>query len=152
MAHERTKRLVVGTNTENVPDNFQTHSCHKAKHSTLETKHFVKERWDPLLIMTIWVMSKRCWTRRTWTSEFHDYQILLWSMRKVPAFDNSIQKIETHPNRHALQQDPRQNQACNPFSPKSKQMTQEAGNNELFELLETDPKTQCTTMHCNTGT
>ena len=31
-AHERTRRLVVGTNTENVPE------------STLETKNFVKER------------------------------------------------------------------------------------------------------------
>ena len=32
----------------------------KAKHSTLEIKHFVKEREDPLLIMTIEVMSKQC--------------------------------------------------------------------------------------------
>ena len=27
MAHERTKRLVVETNTENVPDDCQTRSC-----------------------------------------------------------------------------------------------------------------------------
>ena len=33
-----------------------------------------------------------------------------------------IQKIEIHPNRHALQQDLRQNQSFNPFSPESKQM------------------------------
>ena len=33
-----------------------------------------------------------------------------------------IPKIENHPNRHALQQDLRQNQAFNPFSPESKQM------------------------------
>ena len=55
-----------------------------------------------------------------------------------------IQKIENHPDRHALQQDLRQNQAKNPFSPESKKMIQEAGNIELFEFLETDPKTQCT--------
>ena len=54
-----------------------------------------------------------------------------------------IQKIENHPNRRALQQDLRQNQAYNPFSPESKKMIQEVGNIELFELLETDPKTQC---------
>ena len=54
-----------------------------------------------------------------------------------------IQKIENHPNRHALQQDLRQNQSCNPFSPESKQMIHEVGNIELHELLETDPKTQC---------
>ena len=37
----------------------------------------------------------------------------------------------------------RQNQAYNPFSPESKRMIQDVGNVELFELLETDPKTQC---------
>ena len=55
-----------------------------------------------------------------------------------------IQKIENHPNRHALQQDLRQNQSFNPFSPESKQMIQDVGNVELCELLETEPKTQCT--------
>ena len=55
-----------------------------------------------------------------------------------------IQKIENHPDRHALQQDLQQNQAFYPFSPESKKMIQEVGNIELFELLETDSKTQCT--------
>ena len=55
-----------------------------------------------------------------------------------------IQKIENHPDRHALQQDLRQNQTYNLFSPETKEMIQEVGNIELFELLETDPKTQCT--------
>ena len=55
-----------------------------------------------------------------------------------------IQKIENHPNRHALQQDLRQNQSFNPFSQKSKQMIRDVGNIELCELLETEPKTQCT--------
>ena len=54
-----------------------------------------------------------------------------------------VQKIENHPNRHALQQDLRQNQAYIPFSPESKKMIQDVGNIELFELLETDSKTQC---------
>ena len=38
-----------------------------------------------------------------------------------------IQKIEIHPDRHALQQDLRQNQAYNPFSPESKKMLQDVG-------------------------
>ena len=46
-----------------------------------------------------------------------------------------IQKIENHPNRHALQQDLRQNQS------ESKQMIRDVGNIELYELLETEPKT-----------
>ena len=55
-----------------------------------------------------------------------------------------IQKIENHPDRHALQEDLRQNQSYNLFSPESKQMIQEVGNIELRELLETEPKTRCT--------
>ena len=54
-----------------------------------------------------------------------------------------IQKIENHPDRHALQQDLRQNQACNPFSPESKKMIQDVGNIEVCELLETEPTPQC---------
>ena len=54
-----------------------------------------------------------------------------------------IQKIENHPNRHALQQALRQNQSFNPFSPESKQMIREVGNIELCELLESEPKAQC---------
>ena len=54
-----------------------------------------------------------------------------------------IQKIENHPNRHALQQDLRQNQAYKRFSPQSKKMIQDVGNVALCELLETDSKTQC---------
>ena len=38
-----------------------------------------------------------------------------------------IQKIENHPDRNALQQDLRQNQSFNPFSPESKQMIRDVG-------------------------
>ena len=64
-----------------------------------------------------------------------------------------IQKSENHPDRHALQQDLRQNQSFNPFIPESKQMIQDVGNIELCELLETEPKTQCTVClsYWNTG-
>ena len=54
-----------------------------------------------------------------------------------------IQKIENHRDRHALQQNLRQNQSLNPFSPESKQMIRDVGNIELCELLETESKTQC---------
>ena len=54
-----------------------------------------------------------------------------------------IQKTENHPDRHALQQDLRQNQAYNPLSPESKKMIQDVGNIEFFELVETDSKSQC---------
>ena len=54
-----------------------------------------------------------------------------------------IQKIENHPNRHALQRDPQQNQSFNSFSQESKQMIHEVGNIELCELLDMEPKTRC---------
>ena len=54
-----------------------------------------------------------------------------------------VKKIENHPRRHALQQDLQQNKAYNPFSTTTKKMVQDVGNVELFELIETDPKTQC---------
>ena len=54
-----------------------------------------------------------------------------------------IQKIENHPDRHALQKDLQQNQSFNLFSPESKDMIHEVGYIELRELFETDPKTQC---------
>ena len=55
-----------------------------------------------------------------------------------------IQNIENHTNRHALQQDLRQNQSFNLFSPESKHMIRDVPNIELCELLETEPNTQCT--------
>ena len=54
-----------------------------------------------------------------------------------------IQKIENHPNRHALQRDLQQSHSFNPFSPESKQMIHQVGNIELCEYLDTEPKAQC---------
>ena len=54
-----------------------------------------------------------------------------------------IQKIENHPNRHALQRHLQQSRSFNLFSPESKEIVHEVGNVELCELLETEPKTQC---------
>ena len=54
-----------------------------------------------------------------------------------------VKKIENHPHRQDLQADPQQNNAYNTLSEKSKKMIKDMGNVELFELLETNPKTQC---------
>ena len=56
-----------------------------------------------------------------------------------------VKKIENHPHRQSLQRDLQQNKAYNPFSATSKKMIQDMSNVELFELFETDPKTQCKT-------
>ena len=52
-AHERTRRLVIETNTDKCQMVLKHVLFMKAKHPTWEAKHFVKERRDPLLIMTV---------------------------------------------------------------------------------------------------
>ena len=54
-----------------------------------------------------------------------------------------VKKIGNHPHRQSLQRDLQQNKAYNPFGTTSKKMIQDVRNVELFELFETDPKTQC---------
>ena len=56
-----------------------------------------------------------------------------------------VKKIESHPHREDLQADLHKSNAYNSFSEKSKKMIKDMDNVELFELFETDPKTQCKT-------
>ena len=56
---------------------------------------------------------------------------------------NLIQKIENHPQRHALQSDLQQHRQINPFSKKSQDVIEAAGNTELCEILDVEPKAQC---------
>ena len=77
-----------------------------------------------------------------------DFRILGLPHSVVKQADNSrvrelVKKIDNHPHRQSLQRDLQQNNAYNPFSETSKKMIQDVGNVELFELFETDPKTQC---------
>ena len=56
---------------------------------------------------------------------------------------NLIQKIENHPHRHTFQSDLQQHRQFNPFSKESQDVIKAAGNIELFELLDVEPKAQC---------
>ena len=56
---------------------------------------------------------------------------------------NLIQKIENHPQRQALQSGLQQHRPFNPFSKESQDVIKAAGNTELFELLDVEPKAQC---------
>ena len=144
MAHERTRRLLVETNTENVPDSCQTRSCHESETFNVGDKTVRERTVRPV------IDHDNLSHEQTMVNEANmDFRIpgLPHSVVKhaqSTSVRQLIQKIENHPDRHALQQDLRQNRAYNPFSPESKKMIQEVGNIELFELLETDPKTQCT--------
>ena len=55
---------------------------------------------------------------------------------------NLIQKIENHPQRQALQSDLQQHRPSNPFSKESRDVIKAAGNTELCELLDVEPKAQ----------
>ena len=65
-------------------------------------------------------------------------------MRRVPAFEKCFRKLRTIQIDMLFEQDLRKNPSLNPFSPESKQMIQDVGKIELCELLEMEPKTQCT--------
>ena len=54
-----------------------------------------------------------------------------------------IQKIQNHPHRHALQSDLQQHRPFNPFSRESQDAIKAAGNTELCEIVDVEPKAQC---------
>ena len=56
---------------------------------------------------------------------------------------NLIQQIENHPQRKALQSDLQQHRAFDPFSKESKDAIKAAGNTELCEIVDVEPKSQC---------
>ena len=143
MAHDPTGPPVVETNTENVPDGCQTRSCHESIRFNVGDKTLRDRTGQPV------VNHDDSSHEQTMLNEVNmDFRIpgLPHSVVKharSTSVQELIQKIENHRDRHALQQDLRQNKTYNPFSPESKRMIQDVGNVELFELFETDPKTQC---------
>ena len=65
---------------------------------------------------------------------------------------NLIQKIENHSHRRALQSDLQQHRQFNLFSKESRDVIKAAGNTELCELLDVEPKAQCKKYAWRTGT
>ena len=129
---------------ENVPDSCQTRSCHES-----ETFNVGDETLRERTVRSV-IDHDESSHEQTMVNEANmDFRIPRLPHSVVKHAQSTsvrelIQKIENHPDRHALQQDLRQNQSFNPLSPESKQMIQDVGDIELCELLETDPKTQCT--------
>ena len=136
---ERTVQLVNTHDVTNVTDSSQTRSAHE-----IETSNVGDE-----------TLRKR--TERSVADHDVSHESMMVNEAdmdfRIPGLPRSvakhaqstsvrelIQKIENHPDRHTLQQDLRQNQSFNPFSPESKQMIQDVGNIESCEWLETEPK------------
>ena len=71
-----------------------------------------------------------------------------------------IQQFESHPQKEAIQNDLEQHQSFNPFSDESKVAIMAAGNTELCEIINVEPKLQCKVclehwsegiVHCTCG-
>ena len=64
-----------------------------------------------------------------------------------------IRRITRHPQKQAVQNDLDQKQSFNAFSAESKKAIKESGNNEISEIVNTEPKWQCKFClnHCNPG-
>ena len=142
--HERTRRLVSVTNTENVSDSTQTRSVHESETFYVRDKTLRERTGRPVFDHDDFSHEKILMNEADMDFRIPGLPHSVVKHAQSTSVRELIQKIENHPDRHALQQDLRQNQACNPFCPESKKMIQDVDNIELCELLETEPKTQCT--------
>ena len=140
MAHDRTRQPVVETHTRNVPDCCQTLSCHESTRFSVGDETLRDRTGQPVVNR-----DESSYDQPMLNEVNMDFRIPGLPHSVVKQVESSrvrelVEKIENHPDRHALQQDLQQNKPYNPFSAKSKKMIQDVGNIELFELFETDPK------------
>ena len=151
-AHERTRRLVIETNTENVPDSSQTRSFHESETFNVGDKTLRERTGRPVVDHDNLSHESMMVKEAAMDFRIPGLPHSVVKHAQSTSVREMIQKFENHPNRHALHQDLRQNQSQNQLSPESKKMIQEAGI-ESFELLETEPKTQCKVClsHWNIG-
>ena len=141
--HDRTGQPVVSCHINNVPDGSQTRSSHESISFNVADETIHDRTGQPV------VNSDESGHEQTMLNEVNlDFRIPGLPHSVVKQAESSrvrelVKKIKNHPDRLALQLDLQQNKAYNPFSATSKKMIQDVGNVELFELFETDPKTQC---------
>ena len=136
-AHDRTGQPVVGRDTNHEPAASQTRSSHESTNFNVgdETNH--DRTGQPVV-------------GRDASHEPSNEQSMLIKVNidfRIPGLPHCCEtnselscskKIENHPQRHSLQRDLQQNEAYNPYNTMTKQMIQDVGNVELFELFETD--------------
>ena len=115
MAHDRTEQPDVETNTENVPDGCQTRSCHESISFKVGDETIRDRTGQPV------VNHDESNHEQTMLNEVNmDFRIPGLPHSVVKHAESSrvrelVKKIKNHPDRHALQQDLRQNKAYNPF-------------------------------------
>ena len=142
MKHDRTGDPVVGRDTNQEPGVSQTRFSHDSTNFNVEEETNHDRTGKP-------VVCRDANHEQSMLNEVDiDFRIPVLPHSVVEQAENYrvrelVKKIENHPHRQSLQRDLQQNKAYNPFSTTSKKMIQDMGNVELFELFETDPKTQC---------
>ena len=135
--HDRTERPVVCS--QNTSQTLFSRDC---KNSNSEEKANHDRTVRPV------VCSQSVGSTSTFNEVNIDFRIPGLPHSVVKQAENSrvhelVKKIESHPHRQALQADLQRNNAYNPLSEKSKKMIEDMDNVELFELCETNSKTQC---------
>ena len=148
--HERTGRPVATLNTTDAKDSSRVRSSHESDTFNVEDE----------------VLRKRMGKSIADHDESHEPMMVNEADMdfRIPGLPHSvvkhaestsvrelIQKIENHPNRHALQQDLRQNQSFNPFSPESKQMIRDVGTSNYVNCSRRNPKRSAKYVY-HTGT
>ena len=134
--HVRTEQPVVSCHTSNVPDGSQTRSFHEST-SFDDGDETIHDRTGQPVVHRDESGHEQALLNKL----IMDFRIPGLPHSVVKQAESSrirelVKKIENHPDRHALQQDLRQNKAYNPFSAKSKKMIKDVGNGELFDLFE----------------
>ena len=137
LAHDRTEQPVVETNTDNVPEGSRTRSCHESISFNVGDETLRDRTGQPVVIHDDSSHEQTMLNQVNMDFRIPGLPHSVVKHAQSTSVRELVQKIENHPDRHVLQQDLRQNQAYNPFSPESKRMIQDVGN------VETDYKTQC---------
>ena len=101
MAHDRTVQPVVETHMVNVPEGSQTRSCHESISFNVGDETVRDRTGQPVV-------------NHDESSHEPGLPHSVVKHAQSTSVRESIQKIETHPDRHALQQDLRQKQSVQP--------------------------------------
>ena len=140
--HDRTGRPVVCSTNTSRSQEIDTRFSRDCKNANLEKKANPDRTVRPV------ACSQSVGSSSTFNEVDIDFRISGLPLSVVKEAENFrgrelVKKIENHFHRQDLLADLQQNNACNPFSEKSKKMIKDMGNVELFELCETIPKAKC---------
>ena len=141
--HKRTARPVVCSKGASRSQKLDTRFSRESKNVIYEEEEANHDRTERPV-----VCSQSVGSSSTFNEVHIDFRIsglphAVVKQAEISRVRELVKKIESHPHRQALQDDLQQNNAYNPFGEKSKKLIKDMGNVELFELFETDPKTQC---------